>query len=448
MWTSNQKLGYLCITCHWIDNKWRVRHRIIKFCLVETPHDAWNMFDVVLNSLRSWNIEDKLFSFTMDNAEVNTKMLGHLRKNLVDRNLIHCEGKLLQTRCAAHVLNLIVQDGLKTMKSVIDNIRESVKYVRSSQSRREQFSKIVAQVGTKCKHIPSLDVSTRWNSTFLMLESMLPFKKVFETLDEQEPSYIFGPSDGEWEMVEDICKLLKVFCHATNVISGSNYPTSNLYFLEIWSVKCVLDEQAKSGNATIRMMVTEMKKKFHKYFMESYLTNCVPVVLDPRFKLEHVVFRLNQYFGIDDAKNHIVEVKIAIKELFTEYAAEFGGNGDTLEEQSSQEGVLADSSLSDWHKHVKTKKSTSRCELQQYLEEAFHPHTPDFDILKWWAVNSARFPILGSIARDVLAVPASSVASESAFSTCGRIITDHRSSLGTETVEALMCYGDWIKLSK
>jgi hypothetical protein len=129
-------------------------------------------------------------------------------------------------------------------------------------------------------------------------------------------------------------------------------------------VKCVLDEQAKSGNATIRLMVTEMKKKFHKYFMESYLTNCVPVVLDPRFKLEHVVFRLNQYFGIDDAKNHIVEVKIAIKELFTEYAAEFGGNGDILDEQSSQEGVLADSSLSDWHKHVKTKKSTSRCELQ------------------------------------------------------------------------------------
>jgi hypothetical protein len=123
-----------------------------------------------------------------------------------------------------------------------------------------------------------------------MLESTLPFRKVFETLDEQEPSYKFGPSNKEWEMVEDICQLLKVFFHATNVILGSNYPTSNLYFLEIWSVKCVLDEQAKSGNATIRMMVTEMKKKFHKYFMESYLTNCIPVVLDPRFKMEHVEF--------------------------------------------------------------------------------------------------------------------------------------------------------------
>jgi hypothetical protein len=40
MWTSNQKLGYLCITCHWIDKNWKVKHRIIRFCLVETPHDA------------------------------------------------------------------------------------------------------------------------------------------------------------------------------------------------------------------------------------------------------------------------------------------------------------------------------------------------------------------------------------------------------------------------
>jgi hypothetical protein len=382
----------------------------------------------------------------MDNAEVNTKMLSHLRKNLVDRNLIHHEGNLLQIRCAAHVLNLIVQDGLKTMKSVVDNVRESVKYVRSSQYRKEQFDKIVAQTGIKCKHQPSLDVSTRWNSTFIMLESVLPFRKVFKTLEDQEPSYIFGPSNEEWKMVEDICQLLKVFCHATNVISGSNYPTSNLYFLEIWGVKIVLDEQEKSENATIRVMVKEMKKKFHKYFMESYLTNCVPLVFDPRFKMEHVEFRLKQYFGVEAATEHITEVKKAIADLFIGYAAEFVDYGNSLsQERNSEEVVLADSALSDWHEHVKVKEATSRCELQRYLEEGFHPCTPDFDILQWWAVNSARYPILGNIARDVLAVPASSVASESAFSTCGRVITDHRTSLGHKTVEALMCYGDWIK---
>uniref|UniRef100_A0ACD5WLU8 Uncharacterized protein n=1 Tax=Avena sativa TaxID=4498 RepID=A0ACD5WLU8_AVESA len=445
MWTSNQKLGYLCITCHWIDDKWRIRHRIIRFCLVETPQDAWNMLDVVLKSLSDWNIEDKIFSFTMDNAEVNTKMIGLLRKNLVDRVLIHHEGRLLHVRCLAHVLNLVVQDGLKAMNPVVDNIRESVKYIRSSQARKEQFAKIVTQLGIKCKHQPTPDVSSRWNSAFLMLDSTLPFRKVFETLQKQEPtSYTFGPSTDEWKMVEDICQLLKVFYHATNVISGSNYPTSNLYFLEIWSVKVILDEQEKSKNGTIRSMVNEMKKKFQKYFMESYLTNCIPVILDPRFKMEHVEFRLKQYFGVD-AHKHIQKVKIAMKTLFIEYAAEIEDNVDFLSQEPNGEKVVADTVLSDWDEHVKVKKVGSRNELQRYLDEDFHPRTIDFDILNWWGVNSARYPTLGRIARDVLAVPASTVASESAFSFCGRVITDHRSSLAPETVEALMCFGYWIK---
>ncbi|KAK1610067.1 hypothetical protein QYE76_033740 [Lolium multiflorum] len=98
--------------------------------------------------------------------------------------------------------------------------------------------------------------------------------------------------------------------------------------------------------------------------------------------------------------------------------------------------------------HIKLKVARCRNELQQYVEEGFHPCTPDFNILKWWDVNSERYPILGNMARDVLAVPASTVASESAFSACGRVITDHRSSLAPETIEALMCYGDWIRSRK
>jgi hypothetical protein len=194
-------------------------------------------------------------------------------------------------------------------------------------------------------------------------------------------------------------------------------------------------------------MVNEMKKKFHMYFMESYLTNCIPVILDPRFKMQHVEFRLKQYFGVD-ADKHIQEVRTAIEALFTEYAAEFEDNVDILsQERKGQEVALADSALSDWDEHVKLKKAKNRDELQRYLDEDFHPRTPDFDILKWWAVNSARYPTLGNIARDVLPVPASSIASESAFSTCRRVITDHRSSLAAETVEALMCFGDWIRPS-
>jgi len=59
-------------------------------------------------------------------------------------------------------------------------------------------------------------------------------------------------------------------------------------------------------------------------------------------------------------------------------------------------------------------------------------------------VNSARFPILSAMVKDVLAVPATSVASESAFSTGGRVLSDYRSSLTPYSVQALICAQDWL----
>lgn len=48
------------------------------------------------------------------------------------------------------------------------------------------------------------------------------------------------------------------------------------------------------------------------------------------------------------------------------------------------------------------------------------------------------------MARDMLAIPVSSVASESAFSTSDRLVTPHRSRLHPKTLEALMCAQSWL----
>lgn len=48
------------------------------------------------------------------------------------------------------------------------------------------------------------------------------------------------------------------------------------------------------------------------------------------------------------------------------------------------------------------------------------------------------------MARDFLAIPASSVASESAFSTGGRVVSPHRNRLHPKTIEALMCAQSWL----
>lgn len=51
------------------------------------------------------------------------------------------------------------------------------------------------------------------------------------------------------------------------------------------------------------------------------------------------------------------------------------------------------------------------------------------------------------LARDVLAMPISTVASESAFSTSGRILDDFRTSLTPFMLEALVCTQDWMRRS-
>ena len=68
------------------------------------------------------------------------------------------------------------------------------------------------------------------------------------------------------------------------------------------------------------------------------------------------------------------------------------------------------------------ENESSEPELSRYLADKHERITKEFDILEYWKVNSNKYPILSLLAKDVLAVPASTVPSESAFSTGGRII--------------------------
>ncbi|GAB2282089.1 hypothetical protein Dimus_039514 [Dionaea muscipula] len=69
-----------------------------------------------------------------------------------------------------------------------------------------------------------------------------------------------------------------------------------------------------------------------------------------------------------------------------------------------------------------------------------------FDILKWWKLKGMNtYPTLALVAKDVLAIQVSTVASESAFSTGGRVIDAFRSSLTPKLVESLICLQNWLR---
>ena len=71
-----------------------------------------------------------------------------------------------------------------------------------------------------------------------------------------------------------------------------------------------------------------------------------------------------------------------------------------------------------------------------------------FDILSWWKSNGPKYPLLSRIVRDIVAIPVSTIASESAFSTDGRVIYVFWISLDPDIIEAIIYLQDWLRSGK
>jgi len=93
--------------------------------------------------LHDWGIEKIIFSLALDNASTNDVLIKTLKNALVLQNSLVCDGEFLHVRCCAHILNLIIQEGLKALGDSLDDIRESIKYVRGSKGRMIKFNNVL-----------------------------------------------------------------------------------------------------------------------------------------------------------------------------------------------------------------------------------------------------------------------------------------------------------------
>ena len=137
------------------------------------------------------------------------------------------------------------------------------------------------------------------------------------------------------------------------------------------------------------------------------------------------------------------QVKDTMQSLFNEYNKKVFVQSQR--ESGTQEGEDSDDPLAEWDQYMRSKRRESSNEMDRYLREELLPRKEEVDILQWWKINSSKYPVLSKMARDILAIPASTVRSESAFSTRGRIVSDYRSRLTCSTVEVLICLQDWLK---
>jgi len=199
-------------------------------------------------------------------------------------------------------------------------------------------------------------------------------------------------------------------------------------------------------------MATSMSAKFEKYWSCSSLSLAVACFLDPRYKKKLVEFYMRKFYG-DYYQIQLDEFVGVVRNLFQFYATS-KPNAKTkpmnANEHVSPTDPLAenqDVELDSFLYADAGPESSAMNELDTYMAEPLLKQHP-FDILAYWKINTDKYPVLSEIARDMMAVQVSTVASESAFSAAGRVVDPYRNRLDAEMVQALTCTKDWIHAAR
>ncbi|KAF7838915.1 zinc finger BED domain-containing protein RICESLEEPER 2-like [Senna tora] len=377
---------------------------------------------------------------------------GLSEKRVKNWNGLVCDGDYLHVRCCAHILNLVVNDGLKDLHNSISAIRNAVRYVSSSPARLQRFKDLVQKEKIDCKALVCLNIVTRWNSTYLMLEHALKFQKVFDRMEDEDDGYnayfrddthrLRPPMTFDWSNAYVFVQFLKVFYTITLRFSGSLYVTSNSCFHDIAHVHTMLQASVVHQDP----LIGEMAKKIKLKYKFGYVNNTFNDIYD------------NDPILCESMK----KVKDTLYLLYDKYSVGVVGEQSKHEEESGDSGAVnhpRDLPMPDfdtanpnpkgkwWSGRIK-HPSDQKIDLDKYLETDAMDDAPSFDVLTWWRENATKYKVVSLIARDVLAIPVSTVASESAFSTSGRVLDVFRSSLSPKMTEALICTQNLLSLTE
>nr|XP_055050305.1 E3 SUMO-protein ligase ZBED1-like [Misgurnus anguillicaudatus] len=238
-------------------------------------HTSENLAEEWLRVAREWHVDGKVVCCVTDNAANITKAVKIL--------------KWTHHPCLAHTINLILRDALKVMKPTVDKVKAAVEYFHKSTLGAKKLKSTQRPMGMP-ELRPNQDCPTRWNSTFYMLKRFLESKEaIISTL-----AIVSAPVDPltqeEWEVVEEVCKVLEPFEQVTVEISGESYVTASKMIVLCKGLQRITANRQREANATTTRQVIElmeflcssMDRKFHRMEYNHVLSETA--ALDPRFK--------------------------------------------------------------------------------------------------------------------------------------------------------------------
>ncbi|XP_061880796.1 E3 SUMO-protein ligase ZBED1-like [Entelurus aequoreus] len=419
-----------------------MQQKVLKTKAVYKAQTGCIVAEEISDVLSEFAISEKIIAVTVDNVANMYVAIKRLQ--------------FVKLCCFAHTLNLAAQSlySLNSVSQWVARVRAIVVWMK-----RCLMAKVVLKEKQELLQLPRhsliLDVRTRWNSLYLMLERFTEQYPAIQaaTLDQRlrknmERDRLARLTEEDFRKAEDFISVMKVLYTSTLCVSSEKSPTCGQILPILKKLEAHL--AVKDGDT---VFVSNLKKQIWENLSKRYQNDEIRAflqlasALDPRFK-----HKLDDDTIWDQIQRKLIEQS-------TEEVC--GADGDTMQsenesneenedEQESQqppcklpkktplEELFAEEeaqSIVSQQSSMSIKKRVER-ELRMYQDVP--PILMSDDPAAWWWNQQKTYPLLSDLAFSYLCVQASSTPSECVFSTAGDTICPERSRILPEKADMVI----------
>lgn len=428
IWTSSvNNHSFISLTGHWINNDFNAYHAAIGTKPFPGSHTAEAVSEVIKATCSEWNLSNKIHLVLRDGG---TNMVKGFRI-----------AEMKSEYCFLHLLHLVVTNALTSQRTVNDLIALSkriVTHFNHSSLACSRMREIQRKLGNQEKKLIQ-DVSTRWNSTYYMLERLQEQKNEV-SLYAAEYGDITNLTANQWMILQKTLNLLKPFETITKEVSSAKSIISVVLPM-VATLKLYLSKPSDhfSGVGTLKdTLLQNLEKRFSS--IENNEHYIISTALDPRFKLaffSKAEAQTSEQEGGVKIKNQLIALIEAVDTKLNEQI------GMTVVSNNAEQvrcpstfwdcfSEITDTSVIDKGMQL----NSAALEVNNFLQKPLlgRLECP----MKWWKENSKEFPKLARLAQKYLSAPSSTVYSERLFSEAGNIYEKHRSRILPENAELLL----------
>ncbi|KAJ8303649.1 hypothetical protein KUTeg_018759 [Tegillarca granosa] len=457
-WTSRATQSYVTITSTHISQNLELVNYVLQTRSMPESHTGENIADCLQQALKEWNIPDSPLYLVSDNA-ANMKKAGQL---------LECD---LHLGCYAHTLNLAAQKalGVKAVSNILARVRRASILKSQAKLFELNYTRLI------------IDVCTRWNSAYDMLQRYLLMQvSVVAALMNKDLKHkdkeLKVLSDDETHLAECVVETLKPLKAVTTTLCSEKTPTLSI-ILPLH--RKLLDSYLTPAEGDLPSIVSmkalianDLKTRYTDEQQYNMLLKAT--ALDPRFKTLpflsendrfEVFNKIVQDVSVMNEKpvsvktEPVDETTRQLPELpslplpappnDTDYHNEIIKVTDSEEavataphskKPKTDESLTLNELLGDVYV---TKVEPPKSKLQRAeLEVSLYKECPGIPLtsnpLLWWAENEHSFPLLSRLAKHILCIPGTSVPSERVFSSTGDIVSAQRANLKPRHVDMLI----------